>query len=58
MKWFNNLKMVQKLVPTFVLIALFVGIVGGIGMYNMGNINKNIKNIYNINLTRIDLRFL
>lgn len=53
MKWFNNLKMVQKLVPAFVIVALFVGITGSIGMYNMGNINKNIKNIYNINLIRI-----
>ena len=33
MKWFNNLKMIQKLVSAFVLVALFIGIVGFIGMY-------------------------
>ena len=42
MKWFNNLKMVQKLVSAFILVALFIGIVGFIGTYNMKNINTNI----------------
>jgi len=46
MKWFNNLKMVQKLVLSFVLVSFFIGIVGFIGMYNMNSINKNINNIY------------
>ncbi|HEY8893125.1 MAG TPA: MCP four helix bundle domain-containing protein [Clostridium sp.] len=46
MKWFNNLKMVQKLVLSFVLVSLFIGIVGFIGMYNMNSIDKNINNIY------------
>ncbi|MBU3101142.1 MULTISPECIES: methyl-accepting chemotaxis protein [Clostridium] len=47
MKWFNNLKMIQKLVSSFVMIALFIGIVGFIGMNSMRVINKNIMNLYN-----------
>ncbi|MBU3153985.1 methyl-accepting chemotaxis protein [Clostridium estertheticum] len=54
MKWFNNLKMVQKLVSAFVLVALFIGIVGFIGMTNIKNINKNLENIYNIDLIGIN----
>ncbi len=47
MKWFNNLKMVQKLVSAFVLVAVFIGVVGIIGIFSMNNINKNINKIYN-----------
>jgi len=47
MKWFNNLKMIQKLVSAFALVALFIGIVGFIGIISMNNINKNVENIYN-----------
>ncbi|MCB2293523.1 methyl-accepting chemotaxis protein [Clostridium algoriphilum] len=50
MKWFNNLKMIQKLVSAFVLVSMLIGIVGVIGIYNMKNINKNIYNIYNLDL--------
>ncbi|MBU3214304.1 methyl-accepting chemotaxis protein [Clostridium estertheticum] len=54
MKWFNNLKMIQKLVSAFVLVALFIGIVGFIGMANIKNINKNLGNIYNIDLIGVN----
>ncbi|MCB2339458.1 methyl-accepting chemotaxis protein [Clostridium estertheticum] len=54
MKWFNNLKMIKKLVSAFVLVALFIGIVGFIGMTNIKNINKNLKNIYNIDLIGVN----
>jgi len=50
MKCFNNLKIIQKLVSAFVIVALFIGIVGFFGLYNMKNINKNINNIYNRDL--------
>ena len=53
MKWFNNLKMVQKLVSAFVLVALFIGIVGFIGNHSMKNMDKNMDNIYNIDLVGI-----
>ncbi|MBU3170798.1 methyl-accepting chemotaxis protein [Clostridium estertheticum] len=54
MKWFNNLKMIKKLVSAFVLVALFVGIVGFIGMTNIKNINKNLENIYNMDLVGLN----
>ncbi|MCB2357644.1 methyl-accepting chemotaxis protein [Clostridium estertheticum] len=50
MKFFNNLKMIQKLVSAFLLVAVFLGLVGFIGIYNMKNINTNVKDIYNDDL--------
>ena len=54
MKWFNNLKMIQKLVSAFIIVALFIGIVGGIGIYSMKNMNDNLENIYNNDLLKIN----
>jgi len=54
MKLFNNLKMIQKLVSAFVLVALFIGIVGFIGMTNINDIDTNLKNIYNIDLVGVN----
>jgi len=54
MKWFNNLKMIQKLLSAFITVALFIGIVGIIGIYSMKNMSKDINNIYNIDLIGID----
>jgi len=54
MKWFNNLKIIQKLVSAFILVSLFVGIVGFIGMYNMNNMNKAMDNIYTRDLVGVD----
>jgi len=54
MKWFNNLKLTQKLVSSFVLVAFFIGLVGFIGILNMRNINKNVNNIYNKDLKSIN----
>ncbi|MBU3099212.1 MULTISPECIES: methyl-accepting chemotaxis protein [Clostridium] len=54
MKWFNNLKMIQKLVSAFVLVALFIGIVGFIGVTNIKNMNKNLENIYNNDMKGLD----
>ncbi|MBU3153984.1 methyl-accepting chemotaxis protein [Clostridium estertheticum] len=54
MKFFNNLKMIQKLVSAFVLIALFIGVVGFIGMSNMSKIDVNLKSIYNDDLKGVE----
>ena len=54
MKWFNDLKMIRKLVSAFVIVALFIGIVGFVGMYSMKNINKNIIHIYKVDLIGVD----
>jgi methyl-accepting chemotaxis protein len=47
MKKINDLKMVQKLVPAFILVAIFIGVVGFIGINNMKSINENLKYTYN-----------
>jgi len=47
MKWIRNLKMIQKLLSAFILVAVFIGIVGAIGIYNMSSIDKYNDNIYN-----------
>ncbi|WP_379131265.1 methyl-accepting chemotaxis protein [Paenibacillus sp. sgz500958] len=54
MRWFNNLKMIQKLLSAFMVVSLFIGIVGVVGIYNMKQINNNMENIYNIDLIGID----
>ena len=53
-KWFNNLKIIQKLISAFILVAFFIGIVGGIGIYHMRSIYANLNNIYNNDLIKID----
>jgi len=50
MNWFNNLKMKQKLISGFVMVALFVGVVGFIGALSMGKINSNSTLLYNEDL--------
>jgi len=55
MKWFNNLKMIQKLVSAFIIVGLFIGIVGFIGIFNMNNINKNLNSIYNNDLVAVSV---
>ncbi|MRN57007.1 methyl-accepting chemotaxis protein [Paenibacillus monticola] len=53
MKWFNNMKMIRKLLSAFMIVSLFIGIVGVIGIYNMKKIDRNMENIYNIDLVGI-----
>ena len=53
-KWFNNLKIVQKLLGAFILVAFFIGLVGSIGIYHMKSIERNLDNIYNNDLIKID----
>ncbi|WLC71283.1 methyl-accepting chemotaxis protein [Clostridium estertheticum] len=53
MKFFNNLKMIQKLLSAFLIIAVFLGLVGFIGIHNMKNINTNVKDIYNNDLVGV-----
>lgn len=50
MTWFNNLKMKQKLISCFVMVALFIGVVGYIGISNMGKINANSNLLYSEDL--------
>lgn len=50
MKWFNNLKMKQKLISSFIMIALFIVVVGVIGILSMEKINSNSDLLYSEDL--------
>ena len=54
MKWLNDLKMIQKLIAAFVIVSLFIGIVGFIGIHYMGVIRDNSNNIYNLDLIGVN----
>lgn len=47
MKRFNNLKTRTKLILSFVIVALFTGIVGVIGITSMSSINNSSVDMYN-----------
>ncbi|NRT36143.1 methyl-accepting chemotaxis protein [Clostridium beijerinckii] len=53
-KWFNNLKTRQKLISCFILIALFIGIVGAIGIVNLSKINSNAMSMHDNDLKTIN----
>lgn len=53
-KWFNNLKMVQKLIPAFIYVAVLIGIVGYVGISDMYKINSNTNDLYNHNFIGVD----
>jgi methyl-accepting chemotaxis protein len=50
MKTFNNLKMLHKLMAAFLIMMLFIVIVGFVGISNMQKINSNVSNLYNNDL--------
>jgi len=59
MKWFNNLKISKKLIFSFIIVSVFIGIVGIIGSTNMDKINYNSEMVYEDDLkTLIDLEEL
>lgn len=47
MKLFNNLKIAQKLIISFFIVSIFIGIVGYVGLSNMGKINNYTSVMYN-----------
>lgn len=54
MKWFKNLKMAQKLISAFIVVAVFIGIVGFAGINNMRKINSNAVSMHDYNLRSIE----
>ena len=54
MNWIINLNTRVKLISSFVIISIFVGIVSFFGIYNMKKTNDNMASMYkNILLKRI-----
>ncbi len=50
MEFFKNLKIKQKLITCFILLAVVTGIVGIFGIYTMNAINTQSENMYKNNL--------
>ncbi|OAA86891.1 methyl-accepting chemotaxis protein [Clostridium ljungdahlii] len=50
MKWFSNIKILRKLLTSFIIVSVFTGIVGMIAIVKMGKVNGNLNNIYNVDL--------
>ncbi len=46
MKWFKNLKVAAKLVVSFAIMSLLVGLVGYVGIRDMSTINGMLKSLY------------
>lgn len=55
MKWLLNLRTGAKLIASYIIIALLVGIVGFIGIKDMSSINNNIVSLYNGRLVPVQL---
>lgn len=53
MKWFKNLKIAQKLIPAFILVALFIGVVGVVGVSNMKSMYLNSNSMHDYNLKSV-----
>ena len=53
MNWFKNLKIAQKLISAFMIIAILIGLVGFIGIYNMNTVNSNAVTMHDYNLETI-----
>lgn len=53
MKWFYNMKIKAKLISCFILLSVFLGIVGVVGITNMNTINQSSEDMYNNNLIPI-----
>ncbi|MBU3073242.1 methyl-accepting chemotaxis protein [Clostridium estertheticum] len=50
MRFIKNLKIIQKLLSAFIIVLLFMFIIGFIGMNNSKKMNKDITNMYNSDL--------
>jgi methyl-accepting chemotaxis protein len=53
MKWFNNLKIANKLILSFTTISFLIGIVGYIGIANMRKINLSAETMYKVDMNNI-----
>lgn len=49
MRVLRNLKISQKLIPAFIIIAIFIGVVGSFGVSNMNKINTNAMAMHDYN---------
>jgi methyl-accepting chemotaxis protein len=48
--WFKNMKISRKLIMSFLLVSLLIGVVGYIGVISMKKINNGIESMYTVDL--------
>jgi len=53
MKLFENFKIAQKLILSFIIVAMLIGVVGFVGIYNMKTINYNAVTMHDYNLETV-----
>lgn len=54
MKWFYNLKIMKKLILSYIIIAMFSVLVGAVGIYNMRQMHLSTDNMYNTDMKAIN----
>lgn len=54
MKWFYNLKIMNKLILSFITVAMFSVIIGIVGIYDMGEVHRSTDNMYNTDMKAIN----
>ncbi|WML37022.1 methyl-accepting chemotaxis protein [Clostridium sp. OS1-26] len=54
MDWFKNMKIGTKLISGFIIVALFIGLVGSIGILSMKKINTGAEELYGNNMVSLN----
>lgn len=55
MQWFINLKTKNKLLFSFIFIAIFIAVVGVAGIFSLDKVNSNVESMYTKGITPIEL---
>ena len=54
MNWFKDIKIGTKLISGFIIVVLFIGLVGLIGISNMKKINVGAEDLYGNNMVSLN----
>src|SRR5471030_825890 len=54
MNLIKNLKVKTKLISSFLIVAILIGIVGAIGAVSLRNVNSKAEEMYNISLQHVN----
>ena len=54
MNLIRNLKVKTKLISSFLIVAILIGIVGTIGALSLRNVNSKAEEMYNISLQHVN----
>lgn len=53
MNLMKNVKVKVKLIASFLIVAVLIGIVGGVGIVSLKNVGENAKKMYSQNLQSV-----